>query len=278
MLRKHLAPKIRRMAELSYAEIVGRLHACEHLETEAERIDSPRVLYGWNLLTQEVLIRLAEASLKLLYLLYFNRPSKRGHSLMDLWAQLPKAVQEEVNTKRRGFPGGQLGVGFAEYDAYDFQSVRYSYEHLVAGQTTTFKVRRLFLDSLAAKDLAEEWLGDIAVWPWAGMISTALAGYKILPFGDGRFDILIEDPIEPMDWAGAIVEAKGEQYIWTLYCGFTDRAGKKHSFEIPGILYSWPIEDLLADSVGKCAEKVYRAYQEPSVALLKAIQAAESAR
>ena len=61
-----LAPEIRRMEELLHTEILGRLLACEHLENEFEQIDDPRVFYGWNLLTQEVLIRLAEASFKLL--------------------------------------------------------------------------------------------------------------------------------------------------------------------------------------------------------------------
>ena len=64
MPQKQLSPEIRQMAELLHAETVGRLYACEHLESESERIEDPRVLYGWSLLTQEVLIRLGEASLK----------------------------------------------------------------------------------------------------------------------------------------------------------------------------------------------------------------------
>ena len=262
------------MAELLHAEVVGRLHACEKLEDETERIEDPRVLYGWSLLTQEVLIRLAEASLKLLYLIHFNRPSKRGHSLVDLWTQLP----EEVNAKRCDFPGGERGVSFEEYDMDDFQNVRYSYERHFTGPITTFETRRLFLDSFVATSLAEEWLGEIEAWPWAGTISTALTGYRISPIGDGRFDVLIDHPIEPMDWAGAIIEPTGEQYVWTLYCGFTDEAGKERSFQIPAPLYEWPIEELVADTVGECAEKVYRAYQEPCYALLKAIQEAESTK
>ena len=67
MSEKSVSREIRQMAELQHAETVGRIHACEYLETKMENITDPRVLYGWNLLTQEVLIRLAEASLKFLW-------------------------------------------------------------------------------------------------------------------------------------------------------------------------------------------------------------------
>ena len=199
MSQKPLSPKISQMAGSLHAEIVGRLHACEHLENEAERVDDPCVLYGWNLLTQEVLIRLAEASLKLLHLVHVNKPPKKVHGLADLWAQLPEEVHHAVEARRRCFTGGERGVSFTEYDMADFQNVRYSYGRLVRGQTLSFETRRLFLDSFATRNLAEEWLGEIRVRPWAGMISSALAGYKIIPIENGKFDILIEDPIEPMD-------------------------------------------------------------------------------
>ena len=197
---------------------------------------------------------------------------------MDLWEQLPEAVQDEVNAKRRHYPNGERGVSFAEYNMDDFQNVRYSYERLVGGQTIRFETQRLSFDSLAARNVAEEWIGDIAVWPWAGIVSTDLAGYEILPLSDGTFDVLIDDPIEPMDWAGAIIEAKDEQYVWTLYCGFTDKAGEMRSYKIPSLLYPWPIEDLFNDSVSKSAEQIYRAYQEPCIPLLKAIEEAGSAK
>ena len=278
MAQKKLAPKIRLMADLLHAEITGRLHACEHLETQAEQIEDPRVLYGWNFLTQEVLIRLAEASLKLVYLLHFNKPSPKGHSLRDLWAQLPEPVQTEVKVKRRNFPGSERDVSFPEYNMEDFQDVRYSYERLVGGQTIRFEARRLFLDCLATNQLAEEWLGETAVWPWAGVVSSVLAGYKILPIDNGRFDILIDDPVGSMDWAGAIIQPKDGQYVWTLYCGYTDEAGKLRTFEVPGLLYQWPIEELFSDSVSACAEQVHRAFQEPCPALLQIIQLAENSK
>lgn len=77
MPQKQIPPEIRQIAELQHAEIIGRLYACEHLENVSESIEDPRVLYGWNMLTQEVLIRAAEASLKLIYLL-FQQTIKEG--------------------------------------------------------------------------------------------------------------------------------------------------------------------------------------------------------
>ena len=274
MSQKQLSPKFRRMAELQYTEIVGRLHACEHLENEFESTKDHRVLYGWNLLTQEVLIRLAEASLKLLHVLHSNGEPPPGHSLASLWEKLPVAVQEGVLGKRRDLPNGENGVSFGEYDKDDFQDVRYSFERRVGGQTMQFEHRRLYLDSLAATCLATDWLGKITAWPWAGLLDPALAAYKIVPTGDGRFDVWTDNPIEPMDWAGAIIEPKDGKYIWTLYFGFTDRESNKRSYKLESLYYPWPIEDLFADSVSECAEKIHRAYQEPGPALLKAIEEA----
>ena len=278
MPQKQIPAEIRQIAELQHAEIIGRLYACEHLENGSESIEDPRVLYGWNMLTQEVLIRAAEASLKLIYLLHFNKQSKRGHSLINLWEQLPKSVQKEVEAKLRNYPSGERGVSFTEYDTDTFQNVRYSHERLIGGQTIQFELRRLYLDCLAIADVAKEWLGEVTTWPWAGIISPALAGYKILPIRDGRFEVIIDNPIEPMDWAGAIVEAKDGKYTWTLYFGFTEKAGKKRGYKVPSLLYPWPIEELFHDSVSECAEQIYRAYQEPCPALLQAIQGAEDAK
>ena len=262
------------MAELQHAEIVGRIHACEHLETEMMNITDPRVLYGWNLLTQEVLIRLAEASLKLLYLLSFGERAPHGHSLSALWARLPSETQEEVQARRRNSPNGERGVSFSDYDMDDFQDVRYSFERRVGGQTMSFESRRLYLDAFAARDVAEEWLGEITAWPWAGFVDLALAGYEIIPTGDGRFDVRVKNPIQPMEWAGAIIEAKGDQFAWTLYCGFTDTKGQKRSYKIECLHHPWPIECLFSDTVEGCVEKIHRAYQEPCPALLAALEEA----
>ena len=262
------------MAELLHAEIVGRIHACERLETEIESITDPRVLYGWNMLTQEVLIRLAEASLKLLYMLCFDEEPPHGHSLAALWKKLPSEAQEEVQAKRRYFPNGDRGVSFPNYDMDDFQDVRYSFERRVGGQTMSFEPRRLYLDAFAARDAAEDWLCPITAWPWAGLVDLALAGYEIIPTGGGRFDVWVKNPIEPMDWAGAIIEPNEGRFLWTLYCGFTDSKGEKRSYKIESLHYPWPTEDLLSDTVGGCAEKIHRAYQEPCHLLLKVIEEA----
>ena len=274
MSKKRVSLQIRQMAELQHAEIVGRIHACEHVETEMETITDPRVLYGWNMLTQEVLIRLAEASLKLLYMLYFDDKPPRSHSLAALWEKLPIEAQEEVQTKRRDYPNGERGVSVPAYDLDDFQDVRYSFQRRVGGQTMWFEPRRLYLDSFAARDVAEDWLGEITAWPWAGFVDLALAGYEITPIVEGRFEVRVKIPIKPMDWAGAIIEPKDGRYLWTLYCGFTDSKGEKRSFKIECLLYSWPIEYLLSNTVEECAEKIHRAYQEPCPALLKAIKEA----
>ena len=274
MSKKYVSPEIRQMAELQHAEIVGRIYACERLETEMANITDPRVLYGWNLLTQEVLIRLAEATLKLLHMLCFDEKPSHGHSLAALWEKLPLEAQEQVQSKRRSFPDGERGVSFSDYDMDDFQDVRYSFERRVGGQTMWFELRRLYLDSFAARDVAEDWLGEITAWPWAGIVDLALAGYEIIPSGDGRFDVWVKNPIEPMDWAGAIIEPKDDRFLWTLFCGFTDGMGEKRSYKIESLQYPWPTEDLFSKTVEGCAEKIHRAYQEPCPTLLKAIEEA----
>ena len=274
MSMKRVSSKIRDMAELQYAEIVGRLHACKHLENEFESIKDHRVLYGWNLLTQEVLMRLSEASLKLLHMIHSDNAPPRGHSLAFLWESLPAEVQDEVLVKRRNFPNGDNAVSFGKYDMDDFQDVRYSSERRVGGQTMRFEHRQLYMDSLAATSLAGDWLGGITAWPWAGLLDPSLEEYKIVPFGDGRFDVWTDNPIDPMDWAGAIIEPKDGKYIWTLYFGFTDRENNKKSYKLPSLYYPWPLADLLADSVADCVEKIHRAYKEPSDPLLKAIEEA----
>ena len=274
MSRKNVSPEVRQMAELQHAEIVGRIHACEHLETEMENITDPRVLYGWNMLTQEVLIRLAEASLKLLYMLCFDEKPPHGHNLATLWGRLPQEAQEEVQAKRLHFPEGDRGVSFPEYDMDDFQDVRYSFERRLGGQTMLFEPRRLYLDAFAARDVAEDWMGEITAWPWAGFVDLDLAGYEIVPIGNDRFDVRVKNPIKPMDWAGAIIEPKDDRFFWTLYCGFTNMEGEKRTYKIESLHYPWPIEDLLSDTVEGCAEKIHRAYQEPCPPLLMAIEEA----
>ena len=267
-MRKNISKETRQQAELQFAEIVGRLHACEHLENGAEQIEGHKVLYGWHFLTQEVLIRLAEATLKMVYQIYFDDKPPYGHNLKNLWSKIPVDAKREIEDRR-----GQA-LSFEEYDSGTFQNVRYSSERLKGGQTTSFQMRRLYLDSLAATEVAEDWLGEITTWPWAAISDEALAGYQILPMANDTFEVWVKEPIEPMDWAGAIITPRENIYSWTLYFGFTDLRGEKHGYELPCFTYAWPMVDLFATSVMECVDKIRRAYQEPSYALLTALEEA----
>ena len=268
MTQKNISQETRQQVEVQFAEIVGRLYACEHLENAAEQIEDHKILYGWNMLTQEVLIRLAEATLKLIYQIYSDDKPPHGHSLKDLWDKIPADAQREIEAER-----GQ-SLSFAEYDGGTFQNVRYSAERLKGGLTIGFETRRLYLDSLAATSVAQAWLGGITTWPWAGILDQSLSGYQIVPMDDGSFHVWIENPIEPMDWAGAIIRAKSDRYSWTLYFGFVDKNGERIGYELPCLAYTWPIQELFAISIEECVEKIHKAYQEPSPALLKALQEA----
>lgn len=218
------------------------------------------------MLMHEVLIRLAEATLKLIYQLYFDDKSPHGHSLSDLWSKIPADAQEEIEA-RRGAP-----LSLIEYDGGTFQDVRYSAERLKGGRTVRFEMRRLYSDSLAATSVAEDWLGDVKTWPWSGILDKALAGYRVLPLDDGRFEVWVTDPIEPMDWAGAIITAKDDLYVWTLYFGFVDKNSERAGYELPCMSYPWRMQELFASSVVESVEKIHKAYQEPSHALQKALQ------
>ena len=264
MSQKNLSQETRQQAELQFAEIVGRLHACENLENGAEQADDPRVLYGWSMLMHEVLIRLAEATLKLIYQLYFDDKPPYGHSLKALWNKIPKDAQEEIKAER-----GE-SLSFTEYDGGTFQDVRYSAERLKGGKTIVFEMRRLYLDSLAAMSVAKDWLGEVTTWPWAGVMGMALAGYQVLPLADDRFEVWITDPIEPMDWAGATITTKDGLYVWTLYFGFVDKNSERKGYKLPAMFYPWPMQELFTSSLVECVEQIYRAYQEPAPALLEA--------
>ena len=65
---------------------------------------------------------------------------------------------------------------------------------------------------------------------------------EVREIGDGRYEFFLDQPIEPMNWAGAIVEPVGSRYGWTLYWGYTDRDGEKHSFKLPGLAYLGPFK------------------------------------
>lgn len=89
---------------------------------------------------------------------------------------------------------------------------------------------------------------------------------------DGKHEVVMNPPIEPMDWAGAIVEPFGSQYAWTLYWGYTDRTGRKRGFELPGVAYPDP----LANTLEECVEKVKSAYANPAPPLAIAVEEARA--
>ena len=266
---KNLQADVRRKAELQYAEIVGRLTTRANIwKNEFEQINDHRVLYGWGLLTQEVLIRLAEASLKLLFELHSGKQPRRIHSLQELWREIPSEVKNEVE-KERG-----ASLSFGSYDHDIFQDVRYFADRRGGGQTVSFEARKLFLDSLSVTNVVKSWLGEIEIWPWSGLLDKNLEGYRVLPIEDGKFDVWIDKPIEPMEWAGAIIEPIAAGYVWTLYFGFTNEAGEERSYKIPSLQYPWPMNDLVSSSIVECVEQIDKAYKDPCPALLKAIEEA----
>ena len=268
-MQKNISQQTRQQAEIQYAEIVGRLYACELLENETENIEDSKVLYGWAFLTQEVLIRLAEATLKLIYQIHFDKKPPRGHSLQSLWRQIPDEVRQDIEKKR-----GQK-LSFEEYDNNTFQDVRYSAERLRGGRTTSFRRRQLYLDSLTATAVAEDWLGEITTWPWAGVVDDELRGYQIIPLTNNTYEVWIKEPIEPLDWAGAKIIPKENYYVWTLYFGFTDQTGQRRGFELPSfIASSLPLDDLAAKSVIDCVQQIYKVYEEPEYPLLQALEEA----
>ena len=95
---------------------------------------------------------------------------------------------------------------------------------------------------------------------------------EVREIGDGKYELFMDDPIEPMDWAGAIIEPVDSQYGWTLYWGYTDGEGEKHSFKLPGLVYPDP----LADTVEECIEKVKSAFDNPAQPLAVSVMEARA--
>ena len=137
-----------------------------------------------------------------------------------------------------------------------------------------FEMRQLYLDSLAVTEVAEDWIGEISTWPWSSIRDDSLSGYQILPMTDKTFEVWVKEPIEPMDWAGAIIAPRENNYSWTLYFGFTDQRGEKHGYKLPDHMHPWPMTDIFATSVMECVERIHRSYQEPSQPLLMALEEA----
>ena len=152
--KKDMTDSVRYQSQLMYAELCGKLYACEFLEDQEEKLEDHRALYGWNFFTQEGLVRTAELALKLLYFIHVGRRQEKGHDLSVLWRKLPKNAKNEVNAERLAFPGGENGVRFQDYDDEKFRLSRYSHEKLGAGETVQFAHRQLYLDILSVASVA----------------------------------------------------------------------------------------------------------------------------
>lgn len=95
---------------------------------------------------------------------------------------------------------------------------------------------------------------------------------EVREIGDGKYEFFLDYPIEPMNWAGAIVESVGLRYGWTLYWGYIDMGGEKHSFKLPRLAYPDPI----ADTIEECIEKVKKAFDNPVAPLAASVAEARS--
>ena len=279
--RKDMTDSVRYQSQLMYAELCGKLYACEFLEDQAEKLEDHRALYGWTFFTQESLVRTAELALKLLYFIHVGRRQEKGHDLSVLWRKLPKKAKEEVNAARSTFPDGENGVSFQDYDDEKFRLSRYSYEKLEAGETVQFAHRQLYLDILSVASVAGGLIGEIRVWPWSGIREKDLQGYKVVPVNEDVFDVYIDGTIEPFDWEGAIIKTvpRNGKYYWTLYWFYTNKYGKKCSFELPALaVCGWTAEELTQDTIEGCLQQIHQARQNPGTVMLKAIEEAKAAK
>ena len=270
---QHLDPNIRTMAELLYSEVQGRIHACGLLEDEARSIGEPDLQYGFSLATQELLLRTAEASLKLLYLLHFNKPSGRIHSLKDLWDAFPGEVQKEVEAIYRDMTGFDEGLNFAKYDINDFQQARYPYEYLVQGQQIGIEPQSLILDCYAVLQTADKWLGAMPIWPWAGRVEITSNTLRVPLVEDGKVWVWIRDRDNPAEFRVAVIEETKGHFTWTLFYGFTDKTGRRRVIQIPREHYIEHPSRPAADSVGLCAAMIYSTCTEPKPDLVRVMQA-----
>ena len=279
--RKDMTDSVRYQIQLMYAELCGKLYACEFLEDQEEKLEDHRALYGWNFFTQEGLVRTAELALKLLYFIHVGKRQGKGHDLSVLWLKLPKRAKEEVNAERLAFPGGENGVSLQDYDDEKFRLSRYSHEKLEAGETVSFAHRQLYLDILSVASVTGGLIGEIKVWPWSGIMEKDLQGYKVVPVNEDVFDVYIDDAIEPFDWEGAIIKTdpSNGKYYWTLYWFYADKYGEKCSFKIPALaVCDWTSAELTQDTIEGCLQQIHQARQNPGIVMLKAIEAAKAAK
>ena len=131
---KIIDPNIMEMARLSYSEIDGRLHACEILTEQTMTTDSPEIQFGLTTATQELLLRTAEASLKMLFMLEFNEEPKRDHDLKQIWDRLSPEMKREIEEEYQGISPFPEGANFKIYSMKDFQKAGVKRRGTIKGQ------------------------------------------------------------------------------------------------------------------------------------------------
>lgn len=95
------------------------------------------------------------------------------------------------------------------------------------------------------------------------------------PNSDGTFDIEFEDPESPMEWQGGIIEPRDGKWMWTIYCGFTDKTGNPRSFRLPSLFWAnIPQDQLMTATVEDAAGQLLECWHNPCNALLKAFDEA----
>lgn len=268
-----LSNENRRIAENLFADILGRLAACSDLYLSYSRQQDQRMLYGYAMLMNESLLRSAELALKLIHLLSANSRWPKGHDLRELWRKLPQTVKDSIDKKRetQGEP-----FSFEDYTTEDFEKARYMWE-IPDGQNSGYEPKRLYDDTEAALSWAYDQLGSIRIWPWAGSLNVRLAGYKVTPLANGTYEVVIDTPVSPLDWAGAIIHpmsSKEEEklsYGWELSFGYTGSDGQKHQRRMSCAALPLPLTETIKDSVEDCVEEIDRAYNNPGGALAKAL-------
>ena len=161
-------PKILEMARLSYSEIEGRLLACDILMEQTMTIDDPEMQYGLTTATQELLLRTGEASLKMLFMLEFDKEPDRDHDLKQLWERLSPEMRREFDKEYQEISPFPEGAKFNAYNKKDFQRARYPYEYITKGEKVALELPQVTLECYAALSIARRWLGDTSTWAWVG--------------------------------------------------------------------------------------------------------------
>ncbi len=93
---------------------------------------------------------------------------------------------------------------------------------------------------------------------------------EIRELKDGKYEFFMDEPIEPMEWSGAIIEPMESGYVFTLYWGYTSREGRKKSFKLPGLAYP----EFWAPTVEECVKMAEDAFADPTKPLLVSIEQA----